>query len=331
MTTYNPKEYRLYIRLSSKKHILVEGSNDKKIIDRLWHDFADHTSQTEKLDEIIIDTAQNLIDFSSAIGSNRVKVETICTMIASKNYATRFVGFVDREWSHWSGAGIIDLPDYSPLHLIDSLGRLIYSRGHSIENYLFEFETWSQPLGLLSISPIANQALNQFKVVFHEALGQACVISLALADAQLLQRASDTINEELITLSANTLEFDFDKWTQKLIQERKIDLEQIKTLKTYYLNYNNLANKSSPEILRWLCHGHIGFDFLWATFLKCLKNFSRTSSQNDNATEINYINKLQRPLIFANHWISRAVQNQTEYPRAIFELIDCVPTPHAPL
>jgi len=330
MTKYDPESYRLYVRISSKKHILVEGSDDKKIIARLWHDFADQTHQAEKLDEIVVDTAQELINFSSPIGSNRVKVETICTMIASKNYAARFVGFVDREWSHWSGAGITDLPDYSPIHGVDSLGRLIHSRGHSIENYLFEFETWSQPLALLSISPIANQALNQFKLVFHEALGQACAISLALAQLQLLQRAENTISDKCIILVNNIIEFDFDKWAIELTQ-RHVDHVQIGSLKTYYLNYHQLIQLSSPQIIRWLCHGHLGIDFLFATFIKCLKNFSGALSQTDNFTEITAVKKTQLPLILANQWISRALQDQTEYPRVIFELIDCVPTPHAPL
>ncbi|MEA5467966.1 hypothetical protein [Spirulina sp. 06S082] len=64
MTKYDPPSYRLYLQNSiingNNKHILVEGKDDKYLIERLWEDFNSKNNCNLNI-KIIVDSADNLI------------------------------------------------------------------------------------------------------------------------------------------------------------------------------------------------------------------------------------------------------------------------------
>ncbi len=99
---YDPASYRLYLMNSinsgKNKHILVEGKDDKYLIEKLCQDFLLKTNQ-HTTNKILVDSAENLIkgDESIPFTNNRDKVEFIAKSVNGKQYADGFIGFVDRE------------------------------------------------------------------------------------------------------------------------------------------------------------------------------------------------------------------------------------------
>ena len=87
---YSPSGYRNMVRMSSFKHILVEGPSDKRFLMYLIREIFGQRS------DIRIHSAQQ-IQTTVKMG-NREKVEDICEKIGKWKYSKRFVGFVDREF-----------------------------------------------------------------------------------------------------------------------------------------------------------------------------------------------------------------------------------------
>lgn len=75
-------------------------------------------------------------------------------------------------------------------------------------------------------------------------------------------------------------------------------------------------------MIRWICHGHIGYDFLRALYERCV--FDSCPNPQDKPkelSEISWVSKEKLLYLFVNAWIKKSLQNQYEYPRAIFELL----------
>ena len=184
MAKFDPQSYRLYLMNSiisgKNKHILVEGRDDKYLIERLWQDFSTQNSQNSTY-KILVDSAENLIkgDSLDPFSNNRQKVEFIANSIHEKPYANDFVGFVDRELHNfeWDCEINAELRDLAESHEV--IKRLVLSRGHSIENYIFDFSILYEVLEYLSTTAYANHAIKLFKESFQSALRIACSIAVS--------------------------------------------------------------------------------------------------------------------------------------------------------
>lgn len=325
MAKLDPQSYRLYLMNSiisgKNKHILVEGKDDKYLIERLWQDFLIQNS-THK---ILVDSAENLIkgDSLDPFSNNKQKVESIANSIHEKPYANDFVGFVDRELHkfEWDCEINAELQDLVESHEV--IQRLVLSRGHSIENYIFDFSILYEVLEYLSTTAYANHAIELFKESFQSALRIACSVGLAATKAQVLSKTSSTIDYKLLEItSTGEVIFKVDDWVQKLIIERGVSADQAQDIKLYYTTYSNQVSRASISLVRWICHGHIGYDFLRALYERCV--FDSCPSTQDKAKElsgISWIAKEKLLYAFVNSWIKKSLQNQYEYPVAIFELL----------
>ncbi|NES18122.1 MAG: DUF4435 domain-containing protein [Symploca sp. SIO3E6] len=327
MAKYDPQSYRIYLRNSiasgNNQHILVEGKDDKYLIERLWQDFSASNSPNT-INQIVVDSAENLIkgDEPSQFCNNREKVEFIANSIYGQSYADDFVGFVDRELHkfYWDCDVNSELQDLIESHEV--IQRLVLSRGHSIENYIFDFAILYEVLQYLSTTPYANQAIELFKETFQSALRIACSIGLAATKAQVLSETSSTIDYNFIEInSAKEVIFKLDDWTQKI--DRRVNSETKKQdIKLYYSMYNEQVSKASISLIRWICHGHIGYDLLGALYERCVIDVCpSTRDKNKELSGISWVAKKKLFYSFINSWVKKSVQNQCEYPMAIFELL----------
>lgn len=324
MAKFDPQSYRLYLMNSiisgKNKHILVEGKDDKYLIERLWQDFSTQNSTYK----ILVDSAENLIkgDSLDPFSNNRQKVESIANSIYEKSYANDFVGFVDRELHkfEWDCEINAELQDLVESHEV--IKRLVLSRGHSIENYIFDFSILYEVLEYLSTTAYANHAIELFKESFQSALRIACSVGLAATKAQVLSKTSSTIDYKLLEItSTGEVIFKVDDWVQKLI-DREISADQAQDIGLHYTTYSNQVSRASISLVRWICHGHIGYDFLRALYERCV--FDSCPSTQDKAKELSGISWVAKEKLlysFVNSWIKKSLQNQYEYPVAIFELL----------
>ena len=327
MAKFDPESYRLYIMNSivsgKNKHILVEGKDDKYFIERLWQDLM-NKSNRNITNEILVDSAENLIKENNNNSSmnNKQKVEFVANSVINKPYSDSFVGFVDREfykfdWDYEHSKNIQDcLNSHEVIH------RLVLSRGHSIENYIFDFSILYEVLEYLSTTKYANQAIEMFEKAFQSTLRLACSIGLAATKAQILTKASSTINWQMLEITSTAeLAFNLDEWIQRLM-DRGISPEQEQVLRNHYLLYEEQVSRASIALVRWICHGHIGYDFLRALYERCI--FEVCPSTQDKAKELSGISWVAKEKLFysfINSWIKKVLQEQYDYPVAIFELL----------
>ncbi len=326
MAKYKLAEYRVYLMNSiisgKNRHILVEGKDDKYLIKRLCHDFLSNNSQIN-FDKILVDSAEDLTEDNQLTSSfgNRDKVEFIASSIIDKPYANGFVGFIDRELDgfEWDYESSEDLQDFISSHQV--LSRLILSRGHSIENYIFEFSILSEVLKIVSTTIYTNQAIELFKENFEAVLRIACSLGLAATKAQILSKTKSSIDWKLIEIISPTeINFKLDDWITKL-SSRGIEQEQIENLKLHYTIYTEQISRTSISLVRWICHGHIGYSFLTALYERCI--FEVCPNQQEPNKELSRITWATKELfyIFINCWIGKISENKYEYPTAIFELL----------
>lgn len=330
MAKFDSQSYRLYLMNSiisgKNRHILVEGRDDKYLIERLWQDFSAQNSQNN-IHKILVDSADNLIkeDSSDLFLNNRQKVEFIANSIHEKPYANGFVGFVDRELHkfEWDCEINTELQDLIGSHEV--IKRLVLSRGHSIENYIFDFSILYEVLEYLSTTAYANQAIELFKESFQSALRVACSVGLAAAKAQVLSKSSSTIDYNLLEItSTGEVIFKVNDWVQKLI-DRGISADQAQDVGLHYTTYGDQVSRTSISLVRWICHGHIGYDLLRALYERCV--FDSCPSTRDKTKELSGISWVAKDKLlysFVNSWIKKSLQDQYEYPVAIFELLRVV-------
>lgn len=324
MTTlkYTPSDYRSLLSYSHQRHLLVEGGDDKRafslFLDELFERLA-----PPGIESVRIDSAQDLIEFDEA--GNREKVEMVCESVSGRPYAKRIVGFVDREFREF---------DRHP-HLADGVkghrisGRLIWSRGHSIENYYFDFNTLRSPLREFSVTDRFRDALALLEAVFAQTIRLACAASLAGDEIGMLSLVKGSVGQDVFDVcnaGEASLTLGLGAWCSKLmgrlrssegIAERLIDRFQF-----WYAR----VEAADFHVVRWMCHGHIGLAFIWAVYSRCVLEVckQRGYSEHDSEAEARRVLKAEESVRFnacAARWVERSLGDHCSYPMQVFELL----------
>ena len=297
---YTPEDYLVYLDIDDKYHILVEGRDDKWAFERLLDRKFPDARET-----LVVDSAETFI---SAGPENREIVEGVCTEILNKPYSNKLVGFVDREFRDFSLSPY--LKDDIDGHKVS--GRVVWSRGHSIENYLFDFDILGMPLTDYTSSSF-NQVLGAFKEVFESMMRTACAVSLAAKDIGRLKRVRPSIDEKILRVDDSHITINLDNWRENLSSRISSDeIEELFKRLNFWLGKTGSADYT---VVRWLCDGHIGFNFIWSVYDVCV--------QLSNGRLL----RARRQLRFHNfvsRWVQKAIDDSCEYPSEIFQLLRIV-------
>lgn len=269
------REYIASIQMSKHPHILLEGTQDKSFFSRM-NERSRSISRSMPVN-VSITTAEELqaetINTDQAIG-NRDKVELVCGLVGNRSFQKRFVGFVDREFRAFTFCDTIG----DTLRSHHCTGRLVWSRGHSIENYMFDYEVFREPL--CDFSPnqqVADVALDILKENFSEILNIGCALGLAARAQRQLSTVRRTVHWEILELTKSTLRWDTDKWSDRLTQHSHLDTSTSKTLACEFDRWLEIARSSDPEDVRWACDGHIGMDLIWSSYARIIYDIRRSA------------------------------------------------------
>ena len=257
------KEYVLSLKMSKLPTLLVEGPDDRRFF-ALLNDSTAIASQVTGFD-LTIDTAE-LICADSAEAGNRQKVEAVAREVAQSAFSSRFLGFVDREFRSFTASDI--LSDHLDGHR--TVGRLVWSRGHSIENYFFQFRFMREPLRRSTNSVIFADALSRLEACFQEVLNIACALSLAAKDLELLSMAGSLIDWKCLDARDSGLTLNYEEWTKYLEARQSLDSGRINSLVKTFHDWLLVARESEPEVVRWLCHGHLGVAVIWSSYIRLM-------------------------------------------------------------
>lgn len=318
---YKPEEYLRYIKMSNKKHLLVEGKEDKRIFNLLLDELKqkNHILATENPD---IDTAE-MLSFDDT-PNNRDRVKVICQKVQEKSYAERLVGFVDREFEEFEYNSNIE--DKLKKHEVQ--GRLIWSRGHSIENYFFDFLILRNSFRDLVVIDYFAQSLEIFEKIMKPTIEIACALSLAAKELDKLQRIEKiigkTIDWQTIQLNDEKIEIIIGNWEKKLSGESGFTEEEVRILIEKYTAWHQIVKLTDFQVVRWLCHGHIGMNFIWAVYGCCVYYICSQGLYESPTTEVSRVGKIDkytRTHTCASWWAREAINSGCDYPTEIIELL----------
>ncbi len=255
---FTPSDYLSYTLVSKKKRLLVEGPDDNRFFNRLLDRFDKSRTLVD------VDDARMLQGFNQ-ITSNRDKVEAICELINETQFADKLVGFVDREYRGFIIAD--ELRDSIGDHYVN--GRLVWSRGHSIENYYFEFDILSDPFAALSTTSYYSQASRLFEMNLETIIRIACAAGLTGEEIGNFQILKSNISWDTYDFTDNILSLNLSLLEIKL-QRMNVPPKMIDSIKDRLPFWIHKVNKVDFDVVRWLCHGHLGLAFIWAAYKKCV-------------------------------------------------------------
>ncbi len=303
--------YCVDVKVSKNQVIMVEGIRDKQIFVRLITEL----KQQDKIPQnVVIDTAEQIGSPPGQIMGNREKVEAVCDALAGKPEASRFVGFVDREFRGFQLSESVS--DEISSHYLS--GRLLWSRGHSIENYFLDYSLFSHAIGNLSSSTHCFEALSVLEPLFPSMLRLACAIGLTAKEHRRLGAIRDKLRWKGIYLESEA-KLDQVFWAEQLGQEHGWMQQEIQamfdSIRSWLANLNNCDN----ETVRWLCDGHLGLAVALATFQRAVYEVTRRDSgAADNAVTFKREHYLQT---CAYEWAKQACLGQAIWPEELVNLL----------
>jgi len=305
---YTPAEYSKILQMSAKRRVLVEGRDDYYLILALFDEFLG--VEWRDVYNIEIDKAENSI---SALG-NRQAIESVVRLVANTNLREKLVGLVDREFRNfdWGDGKIID---QLQRHFVDN--RLLWTRGHSAENYFLDKDILRVPFRDVS-GEIFQKAYDIFVNNIDSYIRIASKLSLTALTLNHMKRIRASLGWDIISENAD---LDKGKWISHL-NVIGFNLQEIEEIISVYSEIGVITDSTDVETVRWFCDGHLSFFFLWCSFAKCV--YIATDTLNDKKTMAHRVLKYGDETRFnscASAWAKSSKANVCEYPRDLFGML----------
>jgi len=309
------QEYKKYLEINNQEsHLLVEGKNDSSIFESLFNEILGVDWYDER--NLKIDNAERLISSDDLKGGNRERVEKICETYKHNN----LIGFVDREFRKFQ----VDEKIIDEIKTHYRTKNLVWSRGHSLENYYFE-------IGILQLvfhdvcGDEFDEAYKLFSKNINSYIRTAGVLSLIGHNFNQFERIKRTIGWKIFTSKG---ELDISNWEKEISSHTSFTQDDINQIKDGLPRLISLINDTEIETIKWLCHGHIGSSVLWMAFARCIYDVIEIIDNNDKLRQkgaqafLKYQNDKLAHKLFGQYWAKAAAEGIAEYPSIIFELLN---------
>jgi hypothetical protein len=297
-------EYRAKIKMSSLKHLLVEGKSDKRLFTLLLVDCAECIRNEDPM-------------------GNREKVEAVCNPLSSTVHAEKIVGFVDREFR---GFEISDtLIDHLSTHR--SANQIVWSRGHSVENYFFSLEVLKIPLRSITNTCFYEEALELLERSLPSIIRLATAVSMSALETDLLSLLGRSVTPELLRTSDSRISIDQEAWLQSLQNRNKLDRTRaVETLHAFLL-WSDRLEGVDDDTCKWACHGHIGLSIILASYVSLLELVVRKNESSDPRGEaaIQRLDVATMMCIFGERWVSLCISGSVDSPIDTLKEIGFIP------
>lgn len=322
---YLPSEYKNLVKMSSGKHLLVEGKDDKRCFEHLFDVFGISVTLARLNNSLIIDTAENLISFPDGepIG-NRDKVERIAAMINDQAYKNKFIGFVDREFRGYDFSDQ-NISDRIQTHFVD--GRLIWSRGHSIENYCFNIDAIVGTLQDNTCAPYYREAIECFAGIFNSVICLACAAGIVGFQMSMLKDMRGILGkDEIVIEDAHSLALNASACISKLSERTGMRCEEAEQVVCDINRYQASLDNVDFNLVRWACDGHLGRKLMWEAYRLCVhevgKRFVGEPRAHKDACQVMKQDDASRFYSISRAWAERAVRGNLEYPDPVISMLN---------
>lgn len=234
--------YNLAVKIRTYKTILVEGVTDKNLLAGF---FLEKNHEDNYYGRCIIDDVSIISgDANLASLGNRNKVINIAEELSHKNEKLAYL--IDREWDG------IDLETLETLDNIPPENTSFLTKGHSIENYWFSCDAVISYLKHSVPGGISVVFLREIENNFGKIIAFSAAYSLAAKDGLVIKRIDDILECSDIIINADGFFLD-TSFNNKLLA-RGSNFDAVQACNEKFLQ---IKGKNS-EILRWICHGHLG-------------------------------------------------------------------------
>lgn len=307
MSSYSVDGYVSALAFRTSKSVLVEGPTDRRCVSRVRAEL--ERRGIVPFGAVVVDSANLIRGEGRAIG-NRALVELIFAQAVAAGFS--LAALVDREFRDFEvGERVIDrLKGH-----FESGNLLVWTRGHSLENYFLD-EGTAKAFLLFQFSDELNGGC--FEVIHRNIaaiIQWIAAVSAGLHLVGLTERASGIasikhwhITDGVIELSPAELVSD--------LQARGATPEMCAGLKAQLSSvFAVLSDDDDPEVGRWLAHGHIGFELFWSAIAVCCTGFA-SDSVLDAIAKGYAATKLS---VAADRWAIGVVEQSVESPRSLWK------------
>lgn len=310
--TFRPIDYYAYVRFSAKIRLLVEGADDHQAFHILFDEVDNERGNDFFRRNVDIDNAEQLIDFPMVLG-NREKVEYMCQQFVGDPDESKIAGFVDREFREFAiGSTIVD-------NLIGERieNRLVWSRGHSFENYIFCLDGLRPVLRDFSTTNYFPAAIDLFEKCFSRLIRLATASSLAGLETDKLSLVKGITSWKIFDFTKDGLDFKVSEVINELKKRGYPEAEAV--IVTDRIAYwKGILEAVDDYTVRWLCHGHIGFATIWAVYGRCVFEVTQSSTE---VSKVAMASERLRLNALTSSWVRLAVKGRVEFPQAIINLL----------
>jgi hypothetical protein len=305
MTAHSIEGYLSAVKIRERPTLLVEGKNDKKAMDRLYQALGG--SEGDPLGFLVIDSTE-LIKNRGGLGAREL-VEAAYRAARSEDLA--FAALVDREYRAF---------EFSP-DMIDGLGRhyreeesLFWTRGHSIENYFFTEASISEFMSL--------QFPHVFSLACKAAVSRAlptivnwcCAVSLAARELAFISRCQGIAEPAHWRGPDPAVSYDVATFCASAnARGANVAPQAASALVRSYLA---IVGRADPSTKRWVTHGHIGFEMLWAGIARIVEPWCQSSEDRD---QIAFGFGDLKIRVAAQEWVRGVEEGQEEPPSELIE------------
>jgi hypothetical protein len=304
------REYIKLVERSNQNRLLVEGRDDKKFFKKLF------ITLLGKDCCIDIDSVEDFVQTDEV--NNRLKVESICASIQDKPYSRKLVGFVDREFR---GFAITEnLSDQLKCHQVN--GQIVWSRGHSIENYFFDLEVLEEPIKFTMPSDYFKLAFDMFKKRISQMLKISCAISIAAHEQKCIKKITNTICWDMIEINTNNIRINIEAWAKSL-KSREMSVQEIERFLQAFGRAIEITENSDIETVRWTCHGHLGVSLIWSLYCRCVYEVTKDFS-DDPTKETRLVQRVSDEVRFeacVSGWIEKELSHPKCVPLEVLNLL----------
>lgn len=312
MPQFDKASYISYVEMSDNDRILVEGMTDKQAFGTARSIFSGSISNFE------IDSAEDLINFGNGVG-NRQKVEEVCNDIAQLALSNNFVGFCDREFRDFQISNSIS--DEIDGHQIN--GHLIWTKGHSIENYIFDLTVIGQVLFQMSKSINANLGINKFRNLFEQTLNIASALTMTIGSFGFsYSRVMSSISHTAFNSTDHSISIDKPKFREGLLSRNFSQVQITQFLDTYDSNLS-ICERSALDTKKWYCHGHVGLRTIRLAYAHCLEGVLDSAENINNSFLTISIDYLLHFCMIG--FLSLERNERNDFPDLIFEELGNLP------
>lgn len=260
MSHYSLGGYAIALQARSGGTVLVEGKDDKSLLERL------KVSESGARQELLIDSADIFRDTALAGFGNKQKIDCFLHFLHAYPGASRKLrALVDREWE-----GLMDAAqEITSWSALPKHPMRYVSMGHSIENYSFSVTCVIDYLKHFGGDVASADNVDRIVQEFPSILSFATAVSETCSRREVITRFCGIV--QLQHLQFVTPTWSFSESLVPALTSRHIDDPLNFVAEVNHRFVEKWLHKAGEQEIALLSHGHIGEMLVWACCGKLLE------------------------------------------------------------